>query len=100
MRPLRASAARALHFWAMRRVRREELVGAGLDLPEHLRVVVAVKGREAAQQDVDDDADAPQVHLTRGGTPLVCVCGVAWAATWAATWQGGVERPATRRQRI
>jgi hypothetical protein len=80
--------ARALDF-GHAAVRREELIGARLDLPEHLRVVVAVKGREAAQQDVDDDADAPQVNLARGqGAGGGGRVGVTWPVKRPATWQG------------
>mmetsp|Transcript_18569 Transcript_18569/g.49897 ORF Transcript_18569/g.49897 Transcript_18569/m.49897 type:complete len:344 (+) Transcript_18569:174-1205(+) len=50
-------------------VGREELVLRGPDLAEHLRVVLAVEGREPAEEDVDDDAHAPHVDL--GGVGLV-----------------------------
>jgi hypothetical protein len=34
-----------------------------LILREQLRVVLGVEGREAAEEDVEDDAHGPEVHL-------------------------------------
>ena len=39
----------------------QELVVALLDSLKQLRVIVGVKGREATQQDVDDDTERPDV---------------------------------------
>ena len=43
-------------------------VGAGLYLLVELRVIVGVKGREPAEEDVDDDAERP--YVARLGVPL------------------------------
>ena len=43
----------------------ERGVCADLDFTEHLVVVVTVERREPTQQNVDDDADGPQIDLQR-----------------------------------
>mmetsp|Transcript_9520 Transcript_9520/g.28992 ORF Transcript_9520/g.28992 Transcript_9520/m.28992 type:complete len:217 (-) Transcript_9520:635-1285(-) len=49
-------------------IRAEELVLTPLDLLVELRVIVGVKGREPAEEDVDDDAERP--YVARLGVPL------------------------------
>ena len=49
-------------------VRSEEFEAAAFDLFVEQHVIIGIKGREAAEEDVDDDAQAPDV--TRAATDL------------------------------
>mmetsp|Transcript_17041 Transcript_17041/g.47972 ORF Transcript_17041/g.47972 Transcript_17041/m.47972 type:complete len:306 (-) Transcript_17041:948-1865(-) len=73
-------------------VLRREVVLRDHDLLEKLLDVLRVKGREAGQEDVRDDADAPHVHLTAVEVVRQDLRGdVARGATGGLHAYGGVE---------